>query len=296
MEFRNVRGLKSDLPESAVAAAGVHIAPYDIRGVAPGTHLGLPSPTVTLIVDLRDGLVLTGPGLNRQTSFTCGIGELHVEAYTVHHDGNQVGVQLDLTPGAVRRLFGVPVGSLSSMQELDQVDAALTSRLRDTLGDLPHAVRRQAASAIIADQLIERDAARSADPDAVRTWQAILRSRGRVRVSSLVEESGWSARKLTGVFAAEFGMGPKQAARLVRFDEARRLLEAGCAPAHVAADLGYADQAHLSREFASFTGRAPTRFLADRRADGLTDAAHLDDARSPREGSERVLGERMSAK
>ena len=292
MELRNVRGLTADLHR-----VGVDVAPYEITGVRPGTHLGIPSPTVTLIVDLCGGLVLTGPGLARQTSFTCGLGELHLESFTIHHDGTQIGVQLDLSPGAVRRLFGIPVGALSSMVELDQIDASLTSRLRDAVGAVPHAMRRQTATEILADHLTERcDAPDQADPDAVRAWQRILHTRGRIRVSSLVKESGCSARRLTGVFAAEFGMGPKQAARLVRFDEARHLLEGGRLPADVAADLGYADQPHLSREFASFTGYSPTRYLADRRADELTDSAHPDDVRAPREVSERALQERMPAK
>lgn len=260
MEFRNVRGLTDRL-----CRAGVAITPYDISGARPGTHIGIPSPTVTLIVDLRDGLVLTGPGLSQQTSFRCGIGELHLQPFTIHHDGDQAGVQLDLTPGAVRRLFGVPVGALASMIELDLLDAAFTARLRDAVGEVPHGQRREAASEIVAEGLADdMDRPADADPDAVRTWQRILRARGDVAVSDLVEQSGWSARRLTGVFAAEFGMGPKQAARLVRFDAARRRIDAGDAAADVAAVCGFSDQAHLSREFTAFTGYSPSRYTAER--------------------------------
>ncbi|GAA4642479.1 helix-turn-helix domain-containing protein [Gordonia humi] len=257
MELRDVRGLTD-----AVRSAGVDVVPYEITHVAPGTHLGIPSSTVTLIVDLCDGLDLTGPGLPRRTTFTCGIGELHREAFTVHHDGTQIGVQLDLTPGAVRRLFGVPVGELPSMLELDRIDAGFTRRLRDAVGEVPHPARRRAAFDVLVDQMSGRLAGPvGADPDAVRTWRQILRTHGTVTVSQLVEQSGWSARRLTGVFTAEFGMGPKQAARLVRFDTARRRLESGRSPGDVAADLGFADQAHLTREFTAFTGLPPTRFL-----------------------------------
>jgi len=57
---------------------------------------------------------------------------------------------------------------------------------------------------------------------------------------------------------------PKTAARLIRFDrvwrhvDRRRPLDWG----QVAADTGYADQAHLIRDFRQFTGITPTGYQA----------------------------------
>ncbi|WOC12006.1 helix-turn-helix domain-containing protein [Gordonia sp. MP11Mi] len=276
MEFRDVRGLTGRL-----CRAGVRVTPYNIKGARPGTHLGIPSPTVTLIVDLRDGLVLTGPGLERQTRFHCGLGELHLESFTIHHDGTQVGVQLDLAPGAVRRLFGVPVGSLSSMLELEHLDAIFASRLRDAVGAVPHEARSAVATDLLGAQLSDAAGAPTgADPDAVRTWHRILRSNGQVTVSELVEQSGWSARRLTSVFTAEFGMGPKQAARLVRFDTARHAMDSGCLASEAAADCGFADQAHMSREFTAFTGLPPKQYVTERHSEFLADG-DSDEAPEP---------------
>jgi AraC-like DNA-binding protein len=57
---------------------------------------------------------------------------------------------------------------------------------------------------------------------------------------------------------------PKTAARLVRFDVVWRRLATHPAARWdaIAADSGYADQAHLIREFHQFTGATPTAFLA----------------------------------
>nr|BFE69525.1 hypothetical protein GCM10020092_028260 [Actinoplanes digitatis] len=76
-------------------------------------------------------------------------------------------------------------------------------------------------------------------------------------------EVGWSARHLTDRFRVETGLGLKEAARVVRFDRARRRLTPRTRLADLAADTGYYDQAHLNREFRAMAGCSPSRWLAD---------------------------------
>ncbi|MGO8883630.1 MAG: helix-turn-helix domain-containing protein [Streptosporangiaceae bacterium] len=65
------------------------------------------------------------------------------------------------------------------------------------------------------------------------------------------------------------GLTPKAAARVVRFDRARRLLQqralrpAQPVLARLAADCGYYDQAHLAREFRALAGCPPRQWLAE---------------------------------
>jgi AraC-like DNA-binding protein len=79
----------------------------------------------------------------------------------------------------------------------------------------------------------------------------------------LADEVGWSARHLTNRFRTELGLRPKDAARVTRFDRARRRIGPGVRLADVAADAGYFDQAHLTREFAAFAGCSPSRWMAE---------------------------------
>jgi len=88
-----------------------------------------------------------------------------------------------------------------------------------------------------------------------------------VPVSGLAAETGWSERHLRSRFLAETGLTPKAAARAIRFDRARRLMQRRCGAgllvlADLAADCGYYDQAHLAREFRALAGCAPTDWLA----------------------------------
>ncbi len=255
MEFRDVRRL-----------TGIGITPYRITGAAPGTHIGLPSPTITLIVDLGTGLTLSTRD-DQMRTFRVAVGGMHLQPVTIHHDGTQIGVALDLTPAALRTILGVRAGDLCATNlDLADLDPALARRLHDELGDVPDAVRADLCARLIGEMLAAGTAA-AAPEDARLMWALLARRRGRISVAELAERSGWSPRRLTALFTAEYGMGPKRAARLFRFDHARRRLETGHPIAEVAALCGYADQAHLTREVGDFTGHPPAEFLTIRAAE-----------------------------
>lgn len=106
-------------------------------------------------------------------------------------------------------------------------------------------------------------------------WDLLVGSRGRARVDEVAREVGWSRRHLSARFRAEFGLPPKAVARIARFDHARQLLTATPLGqiATVAADCGYADQAHLTRDWRQLADRAPRRWLAEEVLPFLQDAA-----------------------
>jgi hypothetical protein len=78
-------------------------------------------------------------------------------------------------------------------------------------------------------------------------------------VDRVVEgDPAWaSERTVERRFRWALGLSPKQLAQIQRAREAMTRLAAGSAPAAVAADLGYADQPHLTRSLRRFMGRTP---------------------------------------
>jgi AraC-like DNA-binding protein len=82
-----------------------------------------------------------------------------------------------------------------------------------------------------------------------------------VRVEDLARELGWSRRHLAVQFRDALGFTPKAMARVIRFERMLDRLRAGDPLADVAYDAGYADQAHLNRDFRAFSGLAPTDYL-----------------------------------
>jgi AraC-like DNA-binding protein len=106
-------------------------------------------------------------------------------------------------------------------------------------------------------------------PDIAVAWRLLTSSGGRIQAGELARRVGWSPRYLQRRLLAETGLTPKAAARVTRFDRARRTLQrrttgAGEWPlARLAAECGYYDQAHLAREFRELAGCPPSTWLAE---------------------------------
>jgi len=87
------------------------------------------------------------------------------------------------------------------------------------------------------------------------------------RVGGLGTALGLGERQLRRRFLAAVGYGPKTLARVLRFQKLLELLDRPGPPtplALVAADAGYADQAHMTTECTRLAGLPPTALLAER--------------------------------
>jgi len=244
---------------------------YRQRGVVPARHLGLPSPFMTVIVTLDDPLHLIEhvDRSRRPASYESLVGGLHATPVVIAHDGAQGGIQLSVSPLASRTLLGMPAGELASADFAgDEIVGRLAGELYERLNAASGWPERFAIlDTALSDRASRRRAA--APPEPVKgAWMLLHRSGGSIPISRLAREVGWSERQLGKRFEHEIGLSPKVAARVIRFDRARRALQAQLASegrtdiAWVAAQCGYHDQPHLIRDFRSFTGLAPTRWLA----------------------------------
>jgi AraC-like DNA-binding protein len=239
---------------------------YRQQGVPAGRHRGLPSPYLTLIFTLDDPLVVAGHPDPRQPpgTFLTLLGGLHTTPALITHDGRQSGVQVALNPLGARALCGLPAGELANLDV--QADAVLGGAALETQQRMQAAPTWPERFAVLDRLLLRRLAGTDhrPAPELGRAWDLLLRSGGAISVSALAEDVGWSQRRLCGRFSTELGLSPKAAARVVRFDRARRLCGAGQGSlADLAARAGYFDQAHLAREFRAFAGCSPSQWLAE---------------------------------
>lgn len=141
--------------------------------------------------------------------------------------------------------------------------------LRDTrvpLSDLwPDAVVRRLSDAAARDPLgaLTGEVRGRLDPTALPTEMAIAERLGAgVAVAEVAADLGWSPRRLHRTSLSAFGYGPKTLARVLRFDRALAAARVGGGFARIAAEGGYADQAHLAREVRALAGQPLRELLA----------------------------------
>ncbi|GAA1944360.1 helix-turn-helix domain-containing protein [Nocardioides hwasunensis] len=240
------------------------ITTYDVAFGGPGVHIGMPSTELTFVLPLDEPLEVSWDDepLTRTVGWS-SVSGLHTTAAAVHHGHHQRGIQLGLTPSGARALWGVPASALAGrLLGLDDVDpglADLPARLADlTSWDARLAVVERA----LLDSL-DRHAQRPPRPEVGQAVALLTRGRS---VAATAADVGFSRRRLTTLVQDEVGVSPKSFQRLARFGRAhdvmrRSVLAGEVSVARVAAECGYADQAHLAREWTGFAGCSPSEWV-----------------------------------
>jgi AraC-like DNA-binding protein len=217
------------------------------------------SLTVPLVISFAEPFAIglgKNPGDNdRFASFAAGLyaGPVVIESF-----GGACCVQVNFTPLGARRFFGRPMSELTDrMVGLDDVLGVEGIALRERLGNAPDwSTRFAIAEAFVADRLATADRTQA---EIAWAYATIVTTGGRIRVSLLANKLGWSRKHLAGKFSDAIGTGPKTLSRIVRFNHALGLSRQVSSDwADIAADCGYADQAHLVREFRDLAGMTPT--------------------------------------
>lgn len=220
----------------------------------------LPCSFVPIIIDLDAGWTIThADGSDcRLGSFVAGITDSLV---LVRHEGSASCLQVNLTPLGARRLLGLPMDGLANHTiAVEDVLGAAGRRLIDRIGDAPDWATRFT----LVDRAIRARLADVPSIDAGLAWSLERISAGAPSIAALADELGWSHRRLIARYRDAVGLPPKTVARIVRFERlTARLSGSGDTGwAALAAECGFFDQAHLSREVRELTGQTPTQLRA----------------------------------
>jgi AraC-like DNA-binding protein len=217
---------------------------WDREGLPPHEQRLLPTPSTHLSV--QPGLArVVGP---RRTAFRT----------VLSGRGRVIGVRF--RPGGARPWSPVPMNELVDgefpVTLLADLDApALQDAVRD-------AADVATAAAIVDAALVPHRPAPDPTVDRIAALVATVDAEpGIRRVEQLAERAGTSVRGLQRLCAEWLGVGPKELVRWARLHEAAGRAAAGPVDwAALAAELGYADQAHLVRDFSRVVGESPARY------------------------------------
>ncbi|WP_307789256.1 AraC family transcriptional regulator [Glycomyces salinus] len=164
-----------------------------------------------------------------------------------------------LRPGASRLLLGETPATavLDSQVELDRLWGSGARELVDLAAAQSDPWR---VAQLLAGVLSDRLGRHGPDRVAVAVAEALDRPRP-PSIARLAWEMGFSERQLRRRVLAAAGYGPKTLEQILRFR--RAVAASGPEPdwARIAAEQGYADQAHLSRQVRRWSGAAPRELV-----------------------------------
>jgi len=234
---------------------------WDLRGEPPHAQTILPHPNVHLVFEASGAGIF---GVDRRL-FTRSLSGL----------GLAFGVRF--LAGCFRPFWQAPISQLTDRvvpaarlfgPQAEKTRQAIMRVSADSAGSAGAADSEEADAWMIgyAEALL---CSVRPDQDPVAEQVAALVSRitadpGLRRVDQLAAASGMTARSLQRLFADYVGVSPKWVMRRARLHEAAERADSGEPVdwASLAADLGYADQAHLTRDFTATIGISPTRYAA----------------------------------
>ena len=238
-------------PELAPYLSAVWIQEVSPRA-APYTHRTVPNGGIELACRIGATPHLAGP----QTGPTEEVLE-----------PGAIVVGVRFRPGAAPSVLGLPATELVDLtlgaEELWGTRAAALGE-RVAAAESPHAALRLLEAEVAAR--LAAAAAGQPDPIAVEAAQRLLPWRGD-DVGSLPRTLYISERQLRRRFQAAIGFAPKVLHRMLRFQGflalAQGLDHAPDDLARLAAEAGYADQSHLTRESVRLAGRSPRELLRE---------------------------------
>lgn len=170
--------------------------------------------------------------------------------------------------GGLSPLLGVRAAELTDrLAEPVEVlaDPSIVEEVGERLAHAPPGDRMRLAAAAAADWLA---AAPPPDRTVLRAAELLRERRGR-GVGESARSLGLSLRTLERRYRRHVGLTPGLAARIERFREALAAVASPPMPgglSGVAYATGYADQAHLTRDFGELAGITPGRWREARRA------------------------------
>jgi AraC-like DNA-binding protein len=249
----------------------LHYCGYVENTGTPMKRRELPFGGIPLIINL--GPALRVARLSDQISwvkqgsgFMAGLHDTYAQTETC---GSQRGVQINFSPIGAALFLGRPLSALRN--EVVDLETLLGAEAR-------HLIERLAAASgwaerfDLLDRMITRRvlAAAPVGTELAHLWQALEASAGTIEIGALAQDIGWSRKHLVRRFTDQFGLPPKRAARILRFNHAIALLRAGAVESWstLALDCGFYDQAHMIRDFHRFAGSAPAEFLSRQLPDG----------------------------
>ncbi len=231
---------------------------YFAHATRPSVHAVLPDGCVDLIYRYERG---GGHGAAAGGALMVAGPDARARAAALGPDVGYVGARF--RPGAARRVLGLDPADLVDRGLVPAAADARLALVERRLAGCPRSPAALARRLCVEVEALAGATAHLEPPARVRAAIALLHPGGETppRVAAVAGALGVTSRTLQRELVAWTGLPPQLLARIFRLRLALRTLARGDgALAGVAAAAGYADQAHMAREFGTLAGAPPSAF------------------------------------
>ncbi len=253
------RGIR---PELRGLVAG--IAGFRERSGLPSVQIEPASLVVPLIISLRSAFKISlGSSHSAGQTPADFVAGLTSGPVWIGSTGESECIQIDFTPLGACAFLGMPLSELANrLAPVDEVLGPAISRLRDELG----ATDDWSVRFALVERFLLARCTHAPSSLVTAAWRRIVQAGPCLRVDQLAADLEVSRKHLSRRFQHEIGLRPKTVARILRFQRSLAMARSSGLPpnwADIAAANGYADQAHMTRDFRSLAG-APPQILIGR--------------------------------
>ena len=238
---------------------------FESNGPTPHSDLRVivPNGLVKLVIPFQNGLKATLDGQVRisTTHEITLIGIADIPSVVVDLEEKASGViGIEFNPAGAYRFFHLSLAEITNKvlplsDLLGKCARELQERVTNTMG-----VERKVST--VQQFLLEQFCNYSGDEIFQFCVRKIIDTRGRIQVSQLEKQTGYSSRWLNMKFHSRIGISPKNLCSIIRFQQIYSDWAKTNFTSFEQTDVYsyYHDQAHFIKDFKRFTGFSPSRF------------------------------------
>jgi AraC-like DNA-binding protein len=227
-------------------------------------ELALPTGTTEIVFNLLDDRITIFSNVDDLTgtcfrgAVVCGVQSRY---FVLSPSKRKSVFGVHFRPGGAAPFLGPPLSRVADQHlALDNVWGSWANALRERLMEAQSTFERfrHLERALLA----KLEAGRKPHPAVVYALREFTMAPCITRVQSLVDSTGYSAKRFIRLFTDGVGLAPKRYCRIRRLQSVIGRLAKGdrIEWARVAATSGYCDQSHLIRDFRAMTGLTPSQY------------------------------------
>ncbi len=169
-----------------------------------------------------------------------------------------------MKPGMSRYFFSMPISELKNQLILPRDIWGEDGKL---IGEKIRIAKNNAERVTLAEEFLLKQIRPINNSPLEKAVQTLLKNNGLIKLTKLLETTGFSTSHFRKKFKEEIGLSPKEFQKIIRINALAKYYRnnSNTSLTDLGYQFGYFDQSHFIKDFKTVTGVPPRQFLGDQR-------------------------------